>query len=517
MLIPPRAALLLLTMGCAHRGPGAPADSLALQAERAEAPGRSQALENLRLASMARARGDEDLAEQALRRAVGPMTTFQGSGEFASRVVAEEKKEWKGEPYEKLAAFTLLGTLLWAEGDRDNALAMYKSAILADTGSAIERYRSDFVPAWVLEGLVFQAEGEEENARQTMGRGIDALWSRHTIDLLGQTLIDLQVPAVNAGDLDRARTVLAAGISAGSTAAPRDPVAAARATVGISADMIKIQREARKRDRLDDLRGFSKGDFKDASRALPAATEAWVKAVEASPRLADPRLAGVAERLEFALEEQPTLVLLLERGAGPRKTREGRWGQILTYQPGSGGNVAPLVEIDGVGVPATWLDDLSWQASTRGGRRVDGYLKGKAVFRDVSLISGQVMFELADDAAYHREGEVAVILAAVGVVFFVSGAIANPAADIRAWEQIPDSYYLVTARLPPGPHRLRIDEREWTAMIPGRGQLVVQLPAAPPADQQILRPRGAADIPAPPAEIPRPVDGPLAIPTNPVE
>ena len=56
-----------------------------------------QALDQLRLASMAYALGDATESETALRRAVGPMTTFRAEGEFAAMLGAESRKDWKGE------------------------------------------------------------------------------------------------------------------------------------------------------------------------------------------------------------------------------------------------------------------------------------------------------------------------------------------------------------------------------------------------------------------------------------
>jgi len=147
------------------------------------------------------------VAEQALRGAVVHMTTFQADGEWAAVLGAESAKEWKGEPYEKLAAFLTLGTLLYAKGDHGNALAMYKSAVLADTGTAEERYRSDFVPAWLMQALVYQAEREHGNAEQSMGRAIDSLWSRYTIGLLTESLMNVQV-AADPNSLNAARALL---------------------------------------------------------------------------------------------------------------------------------------------------------------------------------------------------------------------------------------------------------------------------------------------------------------------
>ncbi len=216
--------VLSITLSCApKRGLVVDLDALASQQTLAETPGRGQALESLKLASMAIEADDRTLAESALRRAASLMGSQRGEGEFTSMVGAEHSKEWKGEPYERMAAFFTLGNVLYASGDRDNALAMYMSAIFADTGTEDEAYRSDFAAAWVLQTLVFQAEGEGENATRTMERAVDAIWAREVSAALDDALVALQAPGSNATPDRRARQALLAALPAGVTAAPRDP------------------------------------------------------------------------------------------------------------------------------------------------------------------------------------------------------------------------------------------------------------------------------------------------------
>src|SRR5690606_25383585 len=113
-----------------------------VQRELAAQEGVDQVLHQVRLASLALAQGRRDLAEQALRPAVARMQDFRADGQFRAVVGAERSKEWKGEPYEKMMAFLYLGLLLFEKGDHANALAMARSAVLADTGTSAERYRS---------------------------------------------------------------------------------------------------------------------------------------------------------------------------------------------------------------------------------------------------------------------------------------------------------------------------------------------------------------------------------------
>lgn len=480
-------ATLFLVMACATRQPVATdaPNAVDLQQARAAEPGPEQVLEQVRLASMARDRGDDDLAEDALRRAVAGMTTFQADGEFAALIGAEQTKEWKGEPYEKLAAFTQLGLLLHAKGDRGNALAMYKSAALADAGTREERFRSDFVPAWVLQALAFQAEGESGNAEQSMQRAVDAQWSRQLIELLTGALAGVDASG-DKSDVDCARALLLSALSGGASAAPRDPVAAVAAAGSIATELRLEQMRLGKKERLAALAVFKTRDFEGAAGPMAELLKGWNEAAAALPLAATARERDFEASMRSLLETPPNVVLVLERGQGPRKLRTGRYGEQLSYAAGRA-PADPRVRIDGQPVAASWMDSLSWQATTRGGRRVDHFLDGKAVFKDTSFISGYILLEIADAAAHSdAPPQVAAAFAVAGCCLMVGGAVTNPQADIRQWEGIPEDYWLIAGTWPPGVHALRIDGHERRIVAPTRGQLVAAIPARPGAGKAIL-------------------------------
>jgi hypothetical protein len=483
----PGLVTLSLLLSCAARQPVATdaPNAIELQQERAAELGPDQVLEQVRLASMARNRGDDALAEDALRRAVAGMTTFQADGEFAAIVGAEQSKDWKGEPYEKLAAYTELGLLLHGKGDRGNALAMYKSAALADTGTREERFRSDYVPAWVLQALAFQAEGEQGNAEQSMQRAIDAQWSRQLIELLTGALVGVSA-AGDKADVDCARALLLSALSGGASAAPRDPVAAVAAAGSIATELRLEQMQLGKKERLAALAVFKTRDFEGAVGPMADLLRGWSEAAAALPLAATARERGFDSDMQSLLLNPPNVVLVLERGQGPRKMRTGRYGEQLTYAAGRS-PADPQVRIGGLPVTASWMDSLSWQATTRGGRRVDHFLDGKAVFKDTSFISGYVLLELAEAAAHSdAPPQVAAAFAVAGCCLIAGGAVTNPQADIRQWEGIPEDYWLVAGTWPPGVHDLRVDGQERRIVVPTRGQLVAAIPARPGAGKAVL-------------------------------
>ncbi len=480
-------------MGCAKPVPppdiyegGSRQEAIELQRAKAAEVDRDQALDQLRLASMSLAMGDRDEGEAALRRAVAQMTTFQADGEFAARIASEDKKEWKGEPYEKMAAFTTLGMLLWSEGDPGNALAMFKSAVLADTGSKQEAYRSDFLPGWILQALVYAEEGEADNAEAALQRGIDAYWSRHTVETLTRGLAATRARKLSGEQRDAARAAVLAGLSAGVSRAPRDPAEAVRATLALVPDLLGVQASLPKKERLPSLQRFSSGDFTTARRALGPFGAAWSGAVEAMSE--GVRLEGEdwAARAEALLASPPGLILLIERGSAPRKVQMGDYGEVLSIRPGLRPVSRPHVTVDARATSPLFLDETFFQASTRGGRRVDGFLKGKAVYKDASLIGGYVALRVAELAYVTDNDAGAAAAALVGGVLAISSMVTNPAADVRQWEHAPGGWYLVAVPATPGEHRVNIGQRGYTVNVPNQGTAVHLIPRLPPGGEKSL-------------------------------
>ena len=98
------------------------------------------------------------------------------------------------------------------------------------------------------------------------------------------------------------------------------------------------------------------------------------------------------------------------------------------------------MRIDGQPVTPTYLDSLSYQASTRGSRWVDGFLKGKAVFKDSAPALGWVLIASGDVAHAVRGPEDS---GAVGTALQIAGVDAPGLLDainatLRDIPQQPD-------------------------------------------------------------------------------
>ncbi|MEZ4237684.1 MAG: hypothetical protein R3F59_16360 [Myxococcota bacterium] len=506
-MIPPRPgawALAILLAGCAHRPPQSadpepPTPSrLELQRERAQQEGNDQTLETVRLASVALAEGQRDEAEAALRRAVGKMQDFRAEGQFRAMVGAESSKEWKGDPFEKMMAFQMLGVLLYQDGDYGNALAMTKSAILADTGTSRFQYRADFVPAFVLEALVYDQLNEPQSAERSLQQAIDAMYVRELTAHLTGLLTDVRIDVdVRPSAVDAARVLLMEALPAGLAAHPQDAREAIDAALSRATELRGIVLDGAKKDRPDGLRGLSKSDVRASFDALEPMVVAWRAAAEAHPVDVEADLARSARELRTLVSHPPRLLLWVEEGRGPRKVAFGEYREILRYVPRDDASTAPAIRLGGSDVQPVYLDSLTYQASTRGARWVDGFLAGKAQFKDAAPILGWTLVASGDIArAVDDDSPVAAVLYLVGALTWVAGALTNPAADVRAWSELPETLWLVAADPAPGRHRLVVDGRTYEVDVPDRGTVVQWIPSLPPGGAPSFgEPCSACDAP----------------------
>lgn len=120
-------------------------------------------------------------------------------------------------------------------------------------------------------------------------------------------------------------------------------------------------------------------------------------------------------------------------------------------------------------VPLPAYDDLGWQATTRGGRVMDHILGNKAVFKAATDAASDVA--LAGSAIAAQEGRrrerkgrdddaadaTAIGLGLLGVIGKIASSAAQPQADTREWNNLPQRLSFAALALPPGQHRGRIE------------------------------------------------------------
>jgi tetratricopeptide (TPR) repeat protein len=146
-------------------------------------------------------------------------------------------------------------------------------------------------------------------------------------------------------------------------------------------------------------------------------------------------------------------LFFLEFGKGPTKYAAGEYSEQLRIQPGSSAVRAARIRIGELVIRLNPMDDLNFQATTRGGRVMDHILANKAVFKsatdavgNAALISGMVVGQ------NQKHQEAALGLLAFGLVSKIVSATTTPQADTRAWDNLPQYLGFAAVALPPGAH-----------------------------------------------------------------
>lgn len=152
-------------------------------------------------------------------------------------------------------------------------------------------------------------------------------------------------------------------------------------------------------------------------------------------------------------------LLIVETGQSPRKLGDGVGHYQLVYRRGK--------NFPDVGAQwqagETWetvypMEDIYFQASTRGGRAIDRIVEGqvqyKTTTRDIGTnLSSVSQNSLLAGASASAGGVLGAGFAAISLVSVAAqgmSAAANVRADIRYWEALPDTLHIIPLRAEPG-------------------------------------------------------------------
>ena len=167
------ALALLLSTGCATYSDGPLTHSAsATTAAAPQAPRRDQVLWSYRNAAMAMRAGRFDQAKAELEDALGRLGGIYGPDKAAAsarRLFNEEaKKNFIGEPYERVMAYYYRAILYWMDGEPDNARACLRTGQLLDSDAENKTYAGDYALLDYLDGLAsvkLAADGSDAFAR----------------------------------------------------------------------------------------------------------------------------------------------------------------------------------------------------------------------------------------------------------------------------------------------------------------------------------------------------------------
>lgn len=155
------------------------------------------------------------------------------------------------------------------------------------------------------------------------------------------------------------------------------------------------------------------------------------------------------------------LLLIRESGPGPTKVGAGEYKQLLTIKNGTRSDkqtefsIAPKEGGTEIIRPAVQVTDVSFQASTRGGKPFQSILNGKAEFKGTADAVGGAAITSGLTAMYSDNQSMANLgasMALFGLVAKVAAAAATPAADIRYWDNLPNVIDVAAVPVPNSPY-----------------------------------------------------------------
>lgn len=387
-----------------------------------------------------------------------------------SLIKEEREKAYKGDPYERVYNSLYVALLLEQEHDYDNALAAVKNGILCDSDVEGGLYKSDVTLLYLLAARLealrnnpsmsdayFQKAQEAYLVSYPMNRGVVSD-EQGKLNLLSQKQKELEKLM--------------------SQQAPSKP---------------KKEEKDTKKGRVTSkgaVQNFSSKGKDDSTTSSPKKSkevlslEAEIQALERAVTT----LTGIrtenckqisTEILKQVVNTTNNVLFIVELGRGPIKYPIGQYGQIavFTSKPFKANNVVIVVDNkDSLDGHKTMLyNDTIYQASTRGGRMMDGILKGKAEFKEttaqISYQLSRVSQQMSDQAnrlqqqagLYGTGGAAAagaayaaVGIAIISLAFAVGSSMANPAADVRHWSLLPAEVRVIPIRLSIGQHHIQL-------------------------------------------------------------
>jgi len=156
------------------------------------------------------------------------------------------------------------------------------------------------------------------------------------------------------------------------------------------------------------------------------------------------------------------VLLIAEVGSAPEKYSTGKYREELRYRRGGASTVRGVTFVQGSRLlVGQQIEDVYFQASTRGGRAVDKILAGKASFKNVAeniAVGAAIFTDISSDLATNsmmygddKNSSEFAGLALLGAIVSVGSSLvanaAKPGADTRTWDTLPDRIYIASAHM----------------------------------------------------------------------
>lgn len=157
--------------------------------------------------------------------------------------------------------------------------------------------------------------------------------------------------------------------------------------------------------------------------------------------------------------QEHNALLIVETGNSPRKLGDGVGHYQLVYRRGKNfRDVGAELQTEQGWEKVYPMEDVFFQASTRGGRAIDRIVEGQVQYKSntrevgttLSSVSQNNMLAGASAAAGGVVGAGFAAISLVSVAAQGMSASANVRADIRYWEALPDTLHIMPVTAEPG-------------------------------------------------------------------
>lgn len=296
-----------------------------------------------------------------------------------------------------------------------------------------------------------QAEGEQNRVLNQLEIGTRQLWAGDTVG--AATAFDdaiEKIEMVYSGDpaVAKARSLWHEEGAKSFKGEPYERAMAYyyRGLVYLQKGDYENARAAFKQGQLQDA--FAEEEQFQTDFALLLFLEAWASHLNGDAQLRDEALKYLkAMRPEFpGIEDGQDTLILVETGTAPRKLGDGSNHSYFVFRRGKGFKEnRAVIDLAGTEVPLYPMEDIYYQATTRGGREIDKILMGKANFRQTA---GGISDALANGSTVVSRMGASNTIAGIGAGLAVVSAIAafssKPKADTRTWLSLPDTIHVAT-------------------------------------------------------------------------
>jgi len=391
------------------------------------------------LASLYLTEGKNKEARESLSEAFLLMNDFEAFKNLESKALGitgnEASKAYKGDPYEKVLNSLYLGLLLIDENDLDNAAASFKNGILCDSDVEGELYKSDVAPLYLLAARTQIAGGNQGLADDYLKMAKEAYYLSHPLNR--QIVWEEQILLTKKADAQKELKKLLGKDS--DTAGEK-----------------KINKNTQKK--ADNLK--SQIDSLDKQIKDKVAQRE-----ENNKKIALPNFNNF-------LSQQNNVILCIESGKAPLKVQIGQYGEkaVFKLKPYKAKRFSVTLDKN-INIDKNCFsnnNDIMYQAQTRGGRKMDGILKGKAQFKETTAQVSTAFIGMSAIAATATafsggSGDSSTVGLAITGAFLVAGlvmaaasAAANPSADARHWSYLPAEIQIIPFSVAGGKHHISL-------------------------------------------------------------